>query len=162
MAQQPVETSPNAVGEGHGPMLTSPAQGPAEAATTVLFLEGSLASFALVEAVLARLPQVRVVPIMQGRLGLALALSEQPALILVDLELPDLPGTAVVRALQGDRRTRSIPVITVGSAKTASLAAHLQELGARAHVTQPLNVSQFLALVQDVLAGNEALQRIPR
>lgn len=123
-----------------------------DGAKTVLFIEGTLASLPLVEAVLARLPRVRVLPAMQGRRGLELARSLQPSLILLDLVLPDMRGSAVLQQLQADGRTRAIPVITLGSSVTAPLAAHLMNVGARAHFTQPLDIGRFLRLLQQLLA----------
>lgn len=131
---------------------TTHALGPGAESQTVLFIEGTLASLDLVEAVLARLPQVRVVPVMQGQRGLELARTLRPALILLDLELPDMSGRAVLRQLQEDSRTCAIPVITIGAATTTPLATYLVTLGARAHLTHPLDIGHFLALLQTLLA----------
>jgi len=126
--------------------------GSADGTKTVLFIEGNLASLDLVEAVLARLPHVRVMPTMQGRRGLELAQTHLPSLILLDLSLPDLDSVQLLRQLQADSRTSSIPVITLGRTATSSLAAYLVEIGARAHLTQPLDVGRLLGLVQSALA----------
>jgi DNA-binding response OmpR family regulator len=50
-----------------------------------------------------------------GEQALALARSEQPELILLDLLLPRIGGVQVLRELKKDRTTRDIPVIIVSS-----------------------------------------------
>src|SRR5438105_4048202 len=95
---------------------------PPAPARTVLHVEHDLASLDVVHAILARWPHVRTIAAVQGRLGLELALQHRPALILLDLHLPDLPGLEVLRRLKTDLRTRHIPIITLGSPTTASLS----------------------------------------
>ena len=48
---------------------------------------------------------------MQGRLGITLAREQQPAVILLDLHLPDVSGEEVLRELQDDPATATIPVV---------------------------------------------------
>jgi len=118
---------------------------------TVLHIEHTLASFPLIEAIVQRWPPVRVAAAMHGRLGLELA-QQQPALILLHLELPDLPGLQVLQRLQENAQTRPIPVITLGEGATRALAAHLRAVGAHAHLTEPLDVAQLVALAGAILA----------
>ncbi len=116
-------------------------------AVTILYVEDNLSNLRLVERVLARRPEVTLLPAMQGRLGLDLAREHRPALILLDLHLPDVPGYEVLRHLQGDPRTRDIPVIVISADATPGQVQRLKDSGARAYLTKPLDVKELLALL---------------
>ena len=81
----------------------------------VLYVEDNLSNLRLVERLLESRPDVEIVAAMQGRMGLELARQHEPAVILLDLHLPDMPGADVLRELRDDPTTASIPVIIVTS-----------------------------------------------
>ena len=88
----------------------------------------------------------------QGRLGLDLAREHQPALILLDLNLPDTHGLDVLRRLAGDARTAGIPVVVVTADVTPGQTRRAHALGARAVLAKPLDVAPFLTIVDGLLA----------
>jgi CheY-like chemotaxis protein len=96
--------------------------GHAEPSRTVLLIAGRLARVALIAAVVARLSQVQVTAVMQSRRKRALAAARPPALVRVSLDRPAMAGLARVRRRQAERALRRIPIMTFGSASTASLA----------------------------------------
>src|SRR2546430_5764768 len=55
-----------------------------------------------------------------GREGIELARREQPALVIVDLLLPDISGFEVVESLRADPRTQAVPVIALTAAKLSA------------------------------------------
>jgi CheY-like chemotaxis protein len=122
---------------------------------TVLYIEDNLSNFDLVKRVLKQYPQVRLLPAMQGRLGLDLARRHRPDLILLDLHLPDIPGNEVLQRLREAPETRATPVIMITADATAGQAARLIEAGARAYLTKPLDVKQFLTLIDEFLMASE-------
>lgn len=86
-----------------------------------------------------------------GAACLRLARSERPDLILLDLALPDLPGSEVLAALRGDPLTRAIPVIVLsGIADPAARLAALRN-GADDVMSKPVNDSVLLARVRNLL-----------
>ena len=129
-------------------LAAAPAPGPA---ATVLYIEDNLSNLRLVERVLAHRPGIRVLPAMQGRLGLDLAREHRPALIFLDLQLPDLPGHEVLRHLQGDPRTREIPVLVISADASPGQIQRTLAAGARAYLTKPLDVRGLLAAVDEHL-----------
>jgi len=129
-------------------LAAAPAPGPA---ATVLYIEDNLSNLRLVERVLAHRPGIRVLPAMQGRLGLDLAREHRPALIFLDLQLPDLPGYEVLRHLQGDPRTREIPVLVISADASPGQIQRTLAAGARAYLTKPLDVRGLLAAVDEHL-----------
>jgi CheY-like chemotaxis protein len=80
-----------------------------------------------------------------------LARQHQPDAILLDLNLPDLSGFEVLRILRADPATRDIPVIVISADATRDQIKRLLDAGARAYVTKPLDVAQFVHVVGDAL-----------
>jgi PAS domain S-box-containing protein len=147
----------------HKALETAPADSPdvaqpatvADRTVTVLYIEDNLSNFDLVKRVLHQYPQIRLLPAMQGRLGLDLALRHRPEVILLDLHLPDIPGSEVLARLREAPETRDIPVIMVTADATSGQAARLIDAGARAYLTKPLELKQFLTLIDELLAVPE-------
>jgi PAS domain S-box-containing protein len=127
---------------------SAPTSGPAG---TVLCIEDNLSNLRLVEGVLAHRPGIKLLSAVQGGLGLELAKEHRLSLILLDLQLPDIPGAEVLRRLQRDPRTRQIPVVVLSADATPGQAKRLLADGAREFLTKPLDVKQFLRVLDDVL-----------
>ena len=88
---------------------------------------------------------------LRGQDGLRLAQSEPPGLVLLDLMLPDLPGTKVCQALKGDPRTRDVPVVML-TARGEEIDRVLGfELGADDYVVKPFSLRELLLRIQALL-----------
>ena len=85
--------------------------------------------------------------------GLRLARASQPALILMDIQLPGMNGMDALRLLRADAATRDIPVMAV----TASAMTHdrhkIMATGFDAYQSKPINVREFVEAVRSLLAG---------
>jgi CheY-like chemotaxis protein len=101
--------------------------------------------------VLATRDDVDVISAMQGRLGLELAREHRPALVLLDLHLPDVDGDEVLRMLRDDPLTAAIPVVIVSADATQGQMRRLLNAGATAYLTKPLDVRELRDLF-DTLA----------
>jgi PAS domain S-box-containing protein len=123
---------------------------------TVLYVEDNLPNLALIEQLLARWSDVVLIPAMQGRRGIELATQHHPDLILLDVHLPDIDGSAVLQMLQEDARTRAIPVVVVSADATDRQMRRLLAAGARAYVTKPIDVVHFLRVVGEFLPARQA------
>ncbi len=100
----------------------------------------------------------RVVTAERGQEGLVLAAQQAPALVLLDLGLPDLPGTEVLRRL---REWTGIPVIilSVQEDETGKIAA--LDAGADDYVTKPFNGGELLARLRVALRHAEKKAEAP-
>jgi signal transduction histidine kinase/ActR/RegA family two-component response regulator len=119
---------------------------------TILYVEDNPSNLQLVEHVLGHRPGVRLIPAMQGRLGLELAREHRPDAILLDLHLPDVPGEEVLRTIRADPDLRATPVIILSADATPGQVKRLLDGGADEYLTKPLNVRQLLAAVDRVLS----------
>ncbi len=86
-----------------------------------------------------------------AELGLELAQNQSPALILMDIQLPDMDGITALKKLRADNNTRNIPVIAVtASAMTHNRQTLLAE-GFDGYQTKPISLKDFLGEVERVL-----------
>jgi CheY-like chemotaxis protein len=119
---------------------------------TIVHIEDNLANVELVERVLAQRPDITVVPAMQGRMGIDLARRHHPALILLDLNLLDIPGSEVLKILRDDPLTADIPVAIVSADAMPRQVQRLLSSGAVDYLTKPIDIHRLLALVDDAVA----------
>ncbi|MBA3471219.1 MAG: response regulator [Herpetosiphonaceae bacterium] len=115
----------------------------------VLLIEDNAPNQRLIERLLN--PGFQVTVATQGQAGLDLALQQRPALILLDLHLPDMHGAEVLHQLQATPATEHIPVVIITADATAHQAERLLADGARAYLTKPFDVSAFLAIVKSII-----------
>jgi PAS domain S-box-containing protein len=114
---------------------------------TIVYIEDNLSNLKLVERLLDRLPETRLIPAMQGKLGLDLARQHRPDLILLDLHLPDLHGREVLQQLKSDPATAAIPVVVLSADATPAQVERLRAAGAADYVTKPIDVEWLLDTV---------------
>jgi CheY-like chemotaxis protein len=114
---------------------------------TVLYIEDNLSNLRLVERILVRRPEIKLLSAMQGSIGLELARQHQPDLILLDVHLPDMMGDAVLEHLAADPRTHEIPVVILSADATSMQFERMRTLGVQDYLTKPINVAAFLAII---------------
>ncbi|MEK6791148.1 MAG: response regulator [Deltaproteobacteria bacterium] len=98
----------------------------------------------------------RVILAKDGPEAIALAKSKRPSLVLLDIMLPDMDGTEVLRRLKAMEATASIPVIML-TAKGEEIDKVVGfELGAEDYITKPFSPRELLLRVRAVLKRAEA------
>jgi CheY-like chemotaxis protein len=94
----------------------------------------------------------RILTAESGPQGIAIAASERPDAILLDVVMPDPDGLETLSRLRGDARTVGIPVIFLtGLADTAEEHAKLSALGAAGVLAKPFDPNTLAELVAGVL-----------
>jgi len=119
---------------------------------TVLYIEDNLSNLRLIERILGRQPEIRLHSALLGKLGIELAQLHRPDLILLDLHLPDINGDEVLKRLQADPNTRTIPVVMLTADASAGQIKRLLDAGAAEYLTKPLDVARFLQVLQKNLS----------
>ena len=89
--------------------------------------------------------RVRVVEAETGREGIDLAAAESPALIVLDLGLPDMPGIEVCREI---RRWSPAPIIVLSARHADTEKVALLDAGADDYLTKPFSTIEFMARVR--------------
>lgn len=87
----------------------------------------------------------------RGVEGLRLARAEHPDLVLLDLMLPDVPGTDVCRSLKEDPATRSIPVVMLTARGEEVDRVVGFELGVDDYIVKPFSVRELMLRIQAIL-----------
>ena len=98
----------------------------------------------LVQELLASRPGVALDIATDGASGIARAQALRPALILVDMQLPDMDGHAVLQALQADPRTADIRCVVLSANATPADVASARAAGFVDYWTKPIEFTHFL------------------
>lgn len=128
---------------------------------SVLYIEDNLPSAELVTAVLGRRRGLTLHLATDGTTGIELAVTHRPDLILLDLNLPDLPGEEVLRRLRDDPRTRDIRVVIASADTTPDRLAAAQALGGVEILPKPLNLARLVRLTEESRTTHRAESTIP-
>jgi PAS domain S-box-containing protein len=119
---------------------------------TLLCIDDNPANLKVIEGLLTFRPDIRLLSAMQGGLGVDLARTHRPDVILLDLGLPDTSGHEVLRRLRAEPSTNGIPVIVVSANASEHEIDAVLAAGARAHVKKPIDVRRLRALLDDLLS----------
>lgn len=92
-----------------------------------------------------------VIIAVDGEQGVALALSESPALILMDLSLPVLDGWEATRRLKMAPETKSIPIIALTAHAMTGDREKCIEAGCDDFDTKPVEISRLLGKIEALL-----------
>ena len=135
----------------HGPDQRLEAQG------TLVYIEDNLSNLRLVERLLRQRPQVRLVPAMQGRLGLDLAAEYAPKLVLLDRHLPDIDGAEVLRRLRTHPATATSAIYILTADASPGQKERLLAAGATGYLTKPIDIEAFLSVLDSAMGDGAAL-----
>jgi CheY-like chemotaxis protein len=118
----------------------------------VLYIEDDPVNFTLVERILEFRPALKLMHARSGGSGVEMAQVNHPKLILLDLNLPDMHGSEVLRQLQHEPATAEVPVVVLSADATPSQIERLLTAGARNYLTKPFDIDPFLAVVDEMVA----------
>jgi two-component system, response regulator len=73
-----------------------------------------------------------------------------PRVVLLDLKLPGVDGLEVLRAIKGDPRTKTIPVVILTASKEEKDLIESYNVGVNAYIQKPVDFDQFRQIVDQV------------
>lgn len=85
---------------------------------------------------------------MTGTEGVRLARELKPALVLMDIQLPDISGITALAQIRADAATANIPVVAVSASVMPDEQQKIAASGFNAYVTKPINVKSFVEMVE--------------
>jgi two-component system, cell cycle response regulator DivK len=88
-----------------------------------------------------------------GEAALVLAAEEAPALVLMDIQLPDLDGAAALQRLRADERTAAIPVLALTAQAMEGDRERFLAAGFDGYLSKPVDVDELIATVQRYCDG---------
>jgi PAS domain S-box-containing protein len=111
---------------------------------TLLYVEDNPANLELVEQLIARRPDLRLLSAADGNIGVEFARAYQPEVILMDINLPGLSGIEALHILRADPATAHIPVIALSANAVPRDIEKGLEAGFFNYLTKPIKVNQFM------------------
>ena len=122
------------------------------APVTLLYVEDNPANLTLVEEIVRYCPQLQLLTATDGRLGVEMARTHLPQLILMDINLPRVNGTDALKLLRADPRTAHIPVIALTANAMPGDVERSMALGFYRYLTKPINLDEFTEAINSTLA----------
>ncbi len=88
-------------------------------------------------------------------------LSEEPAVVLLDLNLPKISGLDVLRRMRSDERTKRIPVVVLTTSEEQQDLINSYNLGCNSYTCKPVEMNKFVECVKQLGIYWLDLNRIP-
>jgi CheY-like chemotaxis protein len=154
--------APSLAIEGADLAGVSQAKAPLEASLrTLLYVEDNAANLKLVEQLIARRSDLRLLSAGDGRLGIEMARASLPDVILMDINLPGIDGFQALKILREDPATADIPVLAISASAMLGDIRKGLEAGFFRYLTKPIHVSEFMDAIDAVLeiAGSRRTDR---
>jgi len=111
---------------------------------TVLYVEDNPANLILVEQLVARRANLKLLTAIDGYAGIQLARTYQPDVILMDINLPGISGYGCLKILQDDAETAHIPVLALSANAMPRDIDKGVEAGFFRYLTKPIKVTEFM------------------
>jgi PAS domain S-box-containing protein len=123
---------------------------------TLLYVEDNRANMQLVEQLVARRPDMRLLSAEDGMRGIALARIHLPDVILMDINLPGISGTQALNILREDPVTAHIPVVAISANAMPRDILKGKEAGFFRYLTKPIKVGEFMQVLDQALESAES------
>jgi PAS domain S-box-containing protein len=123
----------------------------------VHYVEDNETNVEVMRGILAQRPQIELTVSLNGLDGLAAIRTLRPDVILLDMHLPDINGMELLRHLRSEGNTAGIPVVMVSADALQTQVEEALRLGASHYLTKPVNVSDLLSILDDILMGADTV-----
>jgi PAS domain S-box-containing protein len=118
---------------------------------TLLYVEDNPANLTLVEQLIARRSDIRLLTAVNGTLGIEIARASQPEVILMDINLPGISGIEALKILREDPATAHIPVVALSANAMQRDTKKGMEAGFFYYLTKPIKVNEFMDALDGAL-----------
>jgi signal transduction histidine kinase/ActR/RegA family two-component response regulator len=118
---------------------------------TLLHVEDNPANLLLVESLIERRPDIRLLSAADGSRGIEMAYTSQPDVILMDINLPGISGIQALKILRADPATAHIPVMALSANAIPNDIRRGLDAGFFRYLTKPIVVNEFLNALDEAL-----------
>jgi len=122
----------------------------------VVYVEDNPSNIAFMRELMDELSSIELVTAPTAEIGLELVRAHQPALVILDINLPGMSGFDAVRLLKEWPDTREIPVIALTAAALPRDLARATEAGFHRYLTKPIKVDELTAALEEILVPDRA------
>ena len=117
----------------------------------LLYVEDNPANLRLIQRLIARRPDMRLLTAQNGNDGINLARVNVPDIILMDINLPGINGIDAMQLLRLDPLTAHIPIVALSANAIPRDIANGLEAGFLRYLTKPIDINQFMTTLNEVL-----------
>jgi signal transduction histidine kinase/ActR/RegA family two-component response regulator len=150
-------TAPQLLARGIEQAIQTPSAGADDAPRDlVLHVEDNPANLELVEQIIGRRTDLKLLSAADGHLGVEFARTHQPRVIIMDINLPGISGIEAMRILRADPSTAHIPIVALSANAMPRDIKKGLEAGFFDYLTKPLKVGEFLHVLDTALAFSKA------
>jgi PAS domain S-box-containing protein len=128
---------------------------------TLLYVEDNPANLELVEQLIARRPDLRLLSAAEGNLGIEFARAYLPEVILMDINLPGVSGIEAMKILRADPATAHIPIVALSANAVPRDIEKGMEAGFFNYLTKPIKVEQFMDALDVALLYAQSNPGVP-
>ena len=119
---------------------------------TILIVEDSATTRALIRAVIDELGEYETVEAGSGFEALKILPQQEYALIITDINMPDINGLELINFVKNNPRYHHLPIIIVSTERSEEDKKRGMALGATAYVTKPFKSSELQEIIKKSLA----------
>src|SRR5450631_163929 len=118
---------------------------------TLLYVEDNPANLMLVEDLIARRPDIRLLSARDGTRGIEIARASRPDVILMDINLPGISGIEALKILRADPATAHIPVVALSANAMIGDVEKGLKAGFFRYLSKPIKVNEFMETLEVAL-----------
>lgn len=126
---------------------------PSNASGVVLYIEDNPVNTMIVQELVTRRPGLSLLSAEDGLRGVDMATAQRPALILLDMQLPDIDGHEVFQRLKADPRTARIPCIALSGEAGSEEIERALKSGFAGYLTKPVDFGAFDRALDQIFLG---------
>ena len=119
-------------------------------AKTILYVEDNELNRKIVRDMLRRTPY-QLLEATDGEVGIAIARTECPDLILMDIQLPKISGLDAMRVLRQAPETANTPIIAITSFALSGDDQKAKDAGASAYLAKPYSPRELLDMIRELV-----------
>jgi len=117
----------------------------------ICIIEDNEKNLELFIAALGTIPNIEILSSITGKKGLKLIQSNDPDIIILDIQLPDKNGTDICRELRKLKKFKKTPIIAVTSFAMKGDKERILEAGFDDYVSKPLKITNFREKIQKLI-----------
>ena len=119
---------------------------------TILYIEDNPSNLKLVQTILQTQKNIDFLSAIDATSGIEIAITKQPDLVLMDINLPDIDGYEALTRLHDEPKTTAIPVVALSANAMPEDIDKAKSAGFKDYITKPININTFLNVISSALA----------
>lgn len=120
---------------------------------TVLYIEDNPSNLKLMEKIVSHICGLNMLSAHTAELGIEVATSKRPDLVIMDINLPGMSGIDAIHKLKGIDETKDIPVIALSAAATKAEIDKGLKAGFQQYLTKPIDILKVTETIKSYLDG---------